>query len=74
MEYKEIFKTWWFWALVFLLSVFGICDNLQYYEHLLLMQYTGIIFSAFLIVLIMTFIIKTIILISQKTAKFFKNK
>lgn len=48
MKYKEIFKSWWFYALVVVYAIFSIITNLSTYGSLFFVEYVGIILGSFL--------------------------
>lgn len=52
MKYKEIFKSWWFYALVVVYAIFSIATNLSAYGSLFFVEYVGIILGSFLGVLL----------------------
>lgn len=52
MKYKQIFKSWWFYALVGFTSIWQILSQQRYYGNLFMAQYIGIIMGSFIATLI----------------------
>ncbi len=57
MKYKEIFKSWWFYALVIGYFLFSVFTNLQKYDYLFFIEYVGILLGSFIGVLFFVSII-----------------
>ena len=51
MKYKQIFKSWWFYALIIGYFIFSVFTNLQKYDKLFIVEYAGILLGSFIGVL-----------------------
>lgn len=51
MKYKQIFKSWWFYALIVSYFLFSVFKNLQVYNKLFFVEYIGILLGSFIGVL-----------------------
>lgn len=51
MKYKDIFKSWWFYALIVIYFLFSVFTNLKAYGSLFIVEYAGILLGSFIGVL-----------------------
>jgi len=51
MKYKDIFKSWWFYALIVIYFIFTVFTNLKVYDKLFIVEYAGILLGSFIGVL-----------------------
>jgi len=53
MKYKEIFKKWWFYALVLGWFIVMVLKDLQEYKSLYFVEYFGILIGSFISTLVL---------------------
>ena len=69
MKYKEIFKKWWFWIILAILSLYKIIQNINSYGRLFLAGYLGTIIGAFMFIFTIYTILFLIIKLFNKVIK-----
>ena len=69
MKYKEIFKKWWFWIVLTVLSIYKIIQNIASYGRLFLAGYLGIVIGTFIFIFTIDTIFFLIIKLLNKLFK-----
>jgi len=71
MKYKDIFKSWWFYALIVVYFLFKVFTDLQEYGSLYFVEYIGILLGSFIGI---WFFVSLIWLIGKGFKKIFKKR